>query len=171
MKQKQLVKIVLTSLFIALIYVSTTLIQIPVSFTGGYVNFGDGIILTSAFLLGPIYSALAAGIGSALADLLSGYTQYALGTFVIKTVMALCVTFIYKNLKTKTKLATAIASSVGEIIMILGYFVYESIFLCYGWGALPSIIGNIIQGITGIVSSVLIYHALQKIPQIKNYFK
>lgn len=170
MKQKQLIKIVLTSLFIAFIYVSTSLIQIPVSFTGGYVNFGDGIILTSAFLLGPIYSALAAGIGSALADVLSGYTQYALGTFVIKTVMALCVAFIYKNLKTKTKIATAIASSIGEII-IFGYFVYESVFLCYGWGALPSIIGNVIQGITGIISGVLIYHALQKIPQIKNYFK
>lgn len=170
MQRKQLIKIVFTSLFIALIYVTTTVVQIPVTFTGGYVNLGDCIILTSAFLLGPIYSALAAGIGSALADLLSGYTQYALGTFVIKAAMAVCAAFLYKFLKEKTKAATLVAAVAGEMVMIVGYFVYESVFLSYGLGALPAVVGNVVQGITGIIAGLLIYHALQNIPQIKKYF-
>lgn len=42
----------------------------------GYVNLGDCAVLMSAWVLGPLYGGAAAGIGSALADLLSGYAHY-----------------------------------------------------------------------------------------------
>ncbi|MEE1053201.1 MAG: ECF transporter S component, partial [Acutalibacteraceae bacterium] len=38
MKKENLFKIVLTALFTALVYVATTLIQIPIPATGGYIN-------------------------------------------------------------------------------------------------------------------------------------
>lgn len=41
----------------------------------GYVNLGDCAVLISAWMLGPLYGGAAAGIGSALADLLSGYAH------------------------------------------------------------------------------------------------
>ena len=96
MKHNNLLKIVMTAVFAALCYISTTLIQIPIPATGGYINLGDCFVLLGAFLLGPVYGALAGGIGSALADILSSYTQYALGTFIIKAAMALCAALIYR---------------------------------------------------------------------------
>lgn len=167
MKKENLLKIVLTALFAALTYVATTVVQIPIPATGGYINLGDCFVLLSAFLLGPVFGAAAGGIGSALADLLSGYTQYALGTFIIKAAMAVCAALIYKALKQKIKISTPIAAVVGEIVMIGGYFIYESIFLGYGLGAAGAIVGNSIQAVAGAVSSVLLYQALYAIPQIK----
>ena len=99
MKKKELLKLVLTAMFAALAYVATTIIQIPIPATGGYINLGDCVVLLGAFLLGPIYGAIAGGIGSALADILSGYTQYAIGTFVIKAAMAAVAALIYHALK------------------------------------------------------------------------
>lgn len=167
MKKENLRNVVLTALFAALAYVATTVIQIPIPATGGYINLGDCVVLLGAFLLGPLYGAIAGGIGSALADVLSGYAHYALGTFVIKASMAVVAALIFKSLKSKIKIGSPIAAVAGEIIMIFGYFIYESIFLGYGLGAAAAIPGNAIQGIAGAVSSVLLYHALYAIPQIK----
>ena len=82
MKKASTFRVVLTALFAALVCVATMTIRIP-SPTGGYLNLGDGIVLLSAFLLGPVYGTLAAGVGSMLADLLSGYPAYALGTLAV----------------------------------------------------------------------------------------
>ena len=95
MKRSSTYKIVLASLFAALICVATMLVQIPIPATGGYANLGDGVILICAFLMNPVYAIMAAGIGSMLADLLAGYMSYALGTLIIKAGVALIGTFIY----------------------------------------------------------------------------
>lgn len=62
---------VMTALFIALGYVATSLLVIPIP-GGGYLNLGDTIVLLGAYLLGPVYGAVAGGLGPALADLLAG---------------------------------------------------------------------------------------------------
>lgn len=167
MKQEKLRNAILAALFAALTYVATTVIQIPIPTTGGYVNLGDCVVLLGVFLLDPVYGAIAGGIGSALADILSGYAHYALGTFVIKTAMAAVAALVFKALKSKIKISSPIAALIGEVIMIVGYFVYESVFLGYGLGAVAAIPGNAVQAITGAVSSVLLYHTLSAIPQIK----
>lgn len=167
MKNNKLFKLVLTAVFAALIYVATIVIQIPIPATGGYINFGDAIVLLGSFLLGPVYGAAAAGIGSALADLLSGYLTYAPGTFIIKATMAVCAALIYRTLKSKIKVSSPIAAVVGELIMVSGYFIYESIFLGYGLGAAAAILGNSIQAVAGAVVSVLLFQALHAIPQIQ----
>ena len=80
-------RLVYTALFTALTTVATLVIQVP-SPMSGYVNLGDAMVLLSAWILGPVYGTAAAGIGSMLADLLSGYAYYAPGTLVIKCLMA-----------------------------------------------------------------------------------
>ena len=47
------------------------LIQIPIPL--GYAHLGDSVILITAYLFGPVVGALAGGIGSAMADILTGY--------------------------------------------------------------------------------------------------
>ena len=62
MENQKVRKLVLSALMAALVYVATSIIQIP-SPVNGYVNLGDCFVLLSGWLLGPWYGAAAAGIG------------------------------------------------------------------------------------------------------------
>jgi uncharacterized membrane protein len=81
-------KLILTGLMTALVTVTTIVIPIPVPFTNGYVHPGDGMIFMSVLLLGRRRAAFAAGVGSALADVILGYLIWAPFTLVIKSIMA-----------------------------------------------------------------------------------
>ena len=62
-------KIVMAAMLAALACVATMIIKIP-SPLKGYLNLGDCIVLVAGWMLSPTYGFLAAGLGSALADLL-----------------------------------------------------------------------------------------------------
>jgi len=153
------------ALFAALTCVSTMVIQIPTP-QGGYVNPGDCFVLLSGYMLSPFYAASAAGIGSMLADLLSGYAFYAPATFVIKASMALCAHFSFSLMQ---KISTSyrypyivVASVISEAVMIAGYFFYEYVVLKLGAGALASIIGNCIQALFATVITTILYVLITK---------
>ncbi len=155
-------KIVMSALIAALVCVCTMIIKIP-SPLKGYVNLGDCVVLLSGWVLSPFYAFFAAAIGSALADLLSGYALYVPATFAIKGVMALCALFVYKAMNEKSgKLVSRITGGVlAELIMVLGYFVFEG-FL-YGFG--PSVVNipaNAVQGAFGIVLGVCLVKVFEK---------
>ena len=76
-------KIVMAALMASMTCVATMIIKIP-SPMQGYMNLGDCIVLLCGWMLAPGYAFFAAGIGSALADIFSGYVIYAPATFVIK---------------------------------------------------------------------------------------
>ena len=146
---------------------ATNIIRVPIPATDGYINLGDCVVLLGAFLLGPVYGAAAGGIGSALADILSGYAVFAPCTFVIKALIAVIAAAILKALGSKTKAAPIAASIAGEAWMVLGYFLYESIFLRYGLAAAGSIGGNAIKAVAGVILASALYAVLSKVPQIK----
>ena len=156
MRQSHTFPIVLTALFAALTCVATMFIRIP-SPTGGYLNLGDGIVLMSAYLLGPIWGTAAAGLGSMLADVLSGYAAYAPGTLAIKAVTALIAALLYRRF---TKARIPLSGLCGELFMALGYFAYTAVFLSYGPGAAAEIPGNLAQGAAGIAVAALLTPAL-----------
>ena len=155
-------KIVWAALMAALACVATMIIKIP-SPLKGYLNLGDCIVLVSGWMLSPTYGFLAAGLGSALADVFSGYVTYAPATFVIKGVMALVAFYGFKLLHNKLgDLPSRIVSGiVAEIVMILGYFVFEG-FL---YGFIPSAVNipaNGVQGIAGLIIGVILMKVFEK---------
>ena len=170
---KKLNQIITAALFAAMTCIATMVIRIPTIGTSGYVNIGDTVVLLSAWLLGNPYGALAAGIGSALADLLAGYGSYVPGTAIIKFAMAFVAAIIYKvigNVPVKNGTNKAmkfvghiISGVVAELIMVFGYFLYESTLLGYGIGAASSIVSNIIQGVTCLVLALALIEALSKV--------
>lgn len=160
MENQKVRKLVLSALMAALVYVATSIIQIP-SPVNGYVNLGDCFVLLSGWLLGPWYGAAAAGIGSMLVDLLSGYGHYVPGTLIIKGLDALVAALIFQALG-RGKTAMLVSGIVGEIIMVLGYFAYASMILDKGLAAAASIPGNIVQGIAGIAIGLALAVLLQK---------
>ena len=151
-------KIVLAALLASLTCVATMLIKVP-SPMKGYVNLGDCIVLLCGWLLSPLYGFLAAGIGSALADILSGYILYAPATFVIKGLMALIA---YLFTKKSHKLPFLIASGfTAEAFMVGGYLLFESIL----YGFLPSVANvpfNAVQGAAGLVLGIILVRFFDK---------
>ncbi len=154
-------KLVLTAVFIALTFAATMAIRIPAG--SGYVNLGDCVVLMSGFLLGPYYGAFAAGIGSALADLI-GYPIYAPATFIIKAIVALLAGLIFKISKKHSTIWVIVCGIIGEAFMVIGYYVVEAFILGLGWEvAMTSVPSNIFQGIAGVAtSSILIQIFMHK---------
>lgn len=156
MKNQKIKKLVLCALFCALICIATAALPIPLG-NGGYANLGDTIISVCAFFVGPVWGFLAAGVGSAVADLALGYGIYAPATFVIKGTMALVYILVFRRFaKTKACIPMAlVASMIAETIMVGGYFAFECILYTPA-GALPNIPGNLIQAAVGCVASTVL---------------
>ena len=155
-------KMVIAALLAALTCVATMIIKIP-SPLKGYMNLGDCVVLVAGWMLSPLYGFLAAGIGSALADLFSGYVVYAPVTFVIKGIMALAAWYICKALHKKINSpASRIISGISaELIMILGYYVFEGFM--YGFGAsLVNIPANAVQGAAGLILGFVLIKVFEK---------
>ena len=160
MSDKKIRKLVISAMMAALTYVATMVIQIP-SPMNGYVNLGDCFVLLSGWLLGPWYGGAAAGIGSMLTDLLSGYGHYAPGAFVIKGLDALVAALLFRAMG-RTSTAALVSGLVGETIMVAGYFGYAALLLGKGLGAAASIPGNLVQATMGLLIGFLLLKVLQK---------
>lgn len=171
MKQKNLQRLAISALLTAIVCVATMVVKIPSPATNGYFNLGDCFVLLSGWLLGPVYGALAAGLGSALADILSGYMQYAPATFVIKALMAVAAYFVVKALNKKPLIGKILGGAVAEAIMVLGYFGYEAVILGYGIAAAGSIFSNVLQGIVGIIAGIAVTTAIEKNKTINSFLK
>ncbi len=155
-------KLVIASLMAGIVCVATMIIKIP-SPLKGYVNLGDCIVLVSGWMLLPSYGFLASGVGSALADILSGYVIYAPATFLIKGAMSLIAFCLYKLLQKKLgSLPSLIISGIiSEITMILGYYIFEG----FMYGFIPSALNipaNGIQGIFGLIIGVVLIKIFKK---------
>ena len=156
-------RIVMTALMASLVCVATMLIKIPTPMKG-YVNIGDCIVLLCGWLLPPWYGFAAAGLGSALADLFSGYITYAPATFVIKGAMALLVFICFKLMSKRLGRLPSqiIGGAMAEIFMVLGYFVFEG-FL---YGFAPSAVNipaNGVQGIVGLVVGIALIKVMERL--------
>ena len=158
MKKSVTKKLVLSALFTALTAIATTFLRVPLPL--GYVNLGDAFVLLAAFILGPLYGGVAAGLGAALADLF-GYVTYAPGTLVIKALMAIVAYALYALLKKKnTFLAELTGGVVGAIVMSCGYFIYEALFFETISVAALNLPWNLLQGVVGAVLAVSVMRIL-----------
>lgn len=157
--ERPIKRLVATALFMALCCAATIVIQIP-SPTQGYVNLGDCMVLLAAWLLGPWYGMAAAGIGSAMADVLLSYPHYAPGTLVIKGAMGLIAGVL--ALRRGERHGRLLGGVLAEIVMVAGYFGFSFLILGKGLAAAASIPGNIFQGIVGLAAAAALYEALDR---------
>lgn len=167
MKKELLRKQLLTAMFTALTCAATLVIQIPTPVTAGYVNVGDCFVLAGAWFLGPWYGMFAGGVGSALADLISGYPHYIPGTLVIKGLMAMVAALLAGKLRSgvPSRVGRLIGAVAAELIMVSGYFLYAWAILGKAvTAALTSIPSNLLQGAVGMVGGMLLIEVLGRLP-------
>ena len=167
-------KIILAGLMMAMIVVATMLLVIPSPFTTGYIHLGDAMIFLSVLVLGWRYGAIAAGVGSALADLLVGYAAWAPWTLVIKGIMgAVMGLFIMKAMQKpgRSILGVPLYQLVGMILagfeMVAGYYIAEGVIYGNFISAALGIPWNIVQFSVGTVIAMILAAALYKTPARK----
>ena len=164
-KNSRILQLSFGGMLAALIFVATSFFKLPVSITQGYIHLGDGFILLGAALLGNPTAIIAAALGSALADLLGGYTMYILPTFLIKGAVALvAVAALAKERPLWVRIACMI---MAEAVMVLGYFLVEWLVLGYGLAAASgAVFPNIVQGLSGVIIGAALLPLMKRVKTI-----
>jgi len=161
---------IFTGLWIAVVTVITMSVVIPIPLTQGYVNLGDAAVFLGAFLLGRKNGAIAAGLGSGLADLLLSYASFAPFTLVIKAAMA----FIFgsflvlsagkvKPESKKIPFSRVLGIALATLLMAGGYYFAEWILTGNKVAPIVSIPWNILQGSIGGALALLLMVAMSSV--------
>lgn len=135
-------------------------IRIPTPATKGYINVGDSFIFLSSALFGSLMGFIAGGIGSALADLLSGYAYWAPWTFIIKGIEGLIVGLMYK--KYTNEYLKVVSLIIGALWMVLGYYIAGGIM--YGFKtSLVDVPSNLVQGFASIIIGYILIRLISRL--------
>lgn len=163
----------------AIIAALTMFPQIPAPATEGFIHLGDTMIYVAAALFNPFAAALAAGVGSMMADILSGYMHWAIPTLIIKSSMALIASVIMhrgfflektfnspiKDRATVSKIGnirTIVGMTAAGLFMIAGYYVAASIMKGSWLVPIASIPLNFVQFIAGSVAAFTLIKIFKK---------
>ncbi|MCD6122747.1 MAG: ECF transporter S component [Spirochaetales bacterium] len=168
-------KISTVTILTAITTIFTIAVRIPIAPTRGYINLGDVAIYFSAITFGPFSALVSGGLGTALADILSGYSQWAPISFAVHglegLVIGLVVKLFYReNSRTVNLIAAwALAFIAGTVVMAGGYLLAENFMVGLG-AALTELPGNIIQNIAGIAGGIPLALAIKKAyPPVVNF--
>jgi uncharacterized membrane protein len=145
--------------------VATMLIQIPIPPTRGYLNFGEILVFTSALLFGRFVGGMAGGIGSAMADVITGYAYFAPYTLIIKGLEGFLAGAIRDGKNTRRDV---LGWFVGAVAMVVGYFLVEATVMGFGVpAALLEAPSNIVQVLSGAIIAIPLARGLRnRIPKI-----
>ena len=170
-------KIVFTGVMAAIICVITTF-RIPLG--QSKVHFANSMCLLSGLLLGPVWGGTAAGLGSAIYDvLLGGYSFFdALITFVSKFAMAWVTGILYKTWVLKKEEKSWKENLLPLIVScVLGALTYVALYMLKTWlfkmyvepvpaDTIPGImvaklIPSLINAAFAVVTAPIFYHAVR----------
>lgn len=154
-------KMCINALMIALVCVTTAVIQIPIPL--GYMHLGNVMILVAGVFFGPVTGLLAGGIGSALADLLTGFAVWVVPTLIIKSIMGYAIgrlAWTGKNKWSGNSIWMAAANIAGIFIMVAGYTIFGIIIYGSFASGLSQIPGLVTEGVLAIVIFYVAYAAM-----------
>ena len=146
MKPKDLV---ITSMLIAVVYISTSIFRFPIPFspTGGLMHLGTLALFVAAACFGPKKGAIAGSLGMALFNLTSVWAVWAPFTLVIRAVMGYIIGYVaYKRGdKGRRPLQNVLALVLAGIWFIPATYAAEAIIVGNIVAPSASIPGNLIQ--------------------------
>ncbi|MEN8097677.1 MAG: ECF transporter S component, partial [Chloroflexota bacterium] len=117
---------------------------------------------------GPIVGAIAAGVGTAAADLAGGYFQWAAISFLVHGVQGYLVGKLAQmdSLKALAQRLWYIIGAASVVVVVVGYFLGGIILVGVG-GAVSEVGFNTAQAAIGSLLGILLYLAIKKAyPQI-----
>ncbi len=159
--------IIIAALFIAIVFVATYAVQIPLPgiATGGLIHLGNVALFTIAVIFGKRYGAISGAFGMALFDILSPWIIWAPGTFVIRGIMGYIVGSIAKGGRQQQSISPfrlMLAMILPSIWMIAGYFGYNLLLYQNVPAAVASLPGDITQAVAGIAIATPVILLIEK---------
>ncbi|MFO7849907.1 MAG: ECF transporter S component [Spirochaetia bacterium] len=168
-------RIATLAILIAVTAVFTYIIRIPIAPTRGYINFGDVAIFFTALTFGPVTALVSGGIGTALADIISGYAQWAPFSFLAHGLQGLVIALIAGRIRSaeetpKLRLALLFPAFLAGTVVMGGIYFLTGGFMVGFPAATAEIPGNILQNIAGVVVGAPLALAVRKAyPPIERY--
>jgi len=163
--------LIITSMLIALVFVSTILlnIKLPITANGGLVHLGTAVLFISSILFGPKKGAIAGAVGMGLFDLVGPWVLWAPITFVARGLQGYIAGKIaWSKGRNGSSLAlNLIATIVSVPFMLVVYYLGEAIIFKSWIIPAASIPGNIVQNIVGLCVAIPVCVVLKKIPYFK----
>ncbi|RNF39901.1 ECF transporter S component [Planococcus salinus] len=163
--------LILTSMAIALVFVSTLLlnIRLPIAANGGLVHLGTAMLFVIAILFGPKKGLIAGAVGMGLFDLVSGWTLWAPITILARGLQGYVVGKIAWSGSRKGGSTgfNILAAIVSIPLMVAIYYVGEAIIFSSWIIPAASIPGNLVQNTVGLIIAIPVVAALKKTPFFK----
>ena len=143
----------------AIVAVFTLIVRIP-SMIGGYISLCDAAITFVSIAFGPVVGFVAGGLGTAMADIVGGYPQWALISFIVHGVEGLVIGIILKRLPGWAGKIVAIIWTTA--VVAGGYLALTTLAgLATFSEAVAEVVGNVLQGGVGSVIGTLLYTAVR----------
>lgn len=168
MKNFKVRDLVITSLFIALVYVFTWIvkIQLPFSPNGGLIHLGNVPFFLAAIFFDKRVGMTAGALGMGLFDLTSGWILWSPMTVISALIMGYILNKMnYKKYTLKSLILSFILVALVKVVV---YYIGEIFILSSFVAPLASIPGNLIQ--IG-VSSVIVLVVLKPMEKVFNSIK
>jgi len=160
MEQKRgALRIALVAVLSAVVVVFTMIVRIPTA--KGYLNLCDVAVCFIAFTFGPWTALLAGGIGAAMADLFSGYAQWAPISFVCHGLEGLLVALAVRK-KPVGWLQRILAAGGALLSVVGGYFVLSGLLVSGFSVALAEVPENLGQVVVGLILGAAVAAAVKK---------
>ena len=132
-RKSTILKICITAVMVVLVWVSSDFLEIQIPSIMGFDRFhlGNVMCALSGILLGPWWGFLAAGLGSALFDLMNpAFITDILITFVTKGLYATVAGLLFfKAFKGKSNYGTELISALGGAVTYVVLYLSKKFFL------------------------------------------
>jgi uncharacterized membrane protein len=157
MQDQSIRKITRLALVASVVLVATMFLKVTTP--TGYVHLGDGVIYGAALAFGPSFAAVSGGLGSAMADVLGGYVNWAPWTLVIKAVAGWVIGKLGYN---RGRGRQIVAMVVGAAWTVAGYAAGTSVMFSPK-AAMAESLGNMVQVGSGIVIGLFLGPVLSRL--------
>lgn len=152
-----------TAVLAALIFVLTYVPKIPIPL--GYAHLGDAAIFLAILFADKRNSAIAASLGSALADLIGGFPLWIIPTLFIKWIM---VEIVFRVMGTENRShnlhsgRTLLAFTLSSLWMAAAYTIAGGLLYGSMGAALASTPGLVMEGVINTIVAIVAGTVLQK---------
>ena len=163
MKNFKVRDLVITSLFIALVYVFTWLvkIQLPFSPNGGLIHLGNVPFFLAAIFFDKRVGMTAGALGMGLFDLTSGWVLWSPMTVISALIMGYILNKMnYKKHTLKSLISSFILVAIVKVVV---YYIGEIFILSSLVAPLTSIPGNLIQIAVSSVIVLVVFKPMEKV--------
>lgn len=152
--------VALAAVMIAVTAVFTLLIRVPIPATQGYFNFSDVAITFAGLAFGPWVGLAAGGLGTALADVVGGYGQWAPLSFLAHGIEGLLIGYLGRK---RALPIILLGWFLGSLVMVAFYYVGGAAILIGDWGvALAEVPVNLLQAAAGGVVGIPLFYAVRR---------